>query len=42
MVILLNIVVSVLILGIFGIGALFIIMLDDMTREIGNKLSRHN
>jgi hypothetical protein len=29
-------------LSIFGIGALLIIMLDNMGREVGNKLSRHN
>jgi hypothetical protein len=29
-------------LSIFGIGALLILMLDDMGREVGNKLSRHN
>ena len=42
MILLFNFVVSVLILGIFGIGALLIVMLDNMGREIGNKLSRHN
>ena len=42
MILLFNFVLSVLILSIFGIGALLILMLDDMGREVGNKLSRHN